>query len=201
MKKTYTNEIFIISIVIIAAVAMFIVKGNGMSNIIVKVNPPNIPYEVPEEDQHYEVKIELTPNPVCISEKVTGRIYSNMPNAVCRIWYQVVGNEPQKLTDTVLDSTGSWEHTHTFSTSGSVDFKAVCMLGDRWAQSNKERLDVVSCGSTTTTIKSTTTISYEGMPCEQVPPGQETCSQGYCGTGTCTFVPGNLVTPDSCVCK
>jgi len=201
-KKTYTNEIFIIGIIIIAVAAMFIIKGN---DVMVQINPPDIPFEVPEEDQHYEVKIELTPNPACIGEDVTGRLYSNMPNAICRIWYQVVGNEPKKLTDAVLDSSGEWEYTHTFMASGSVDFKAVCMLNDRWAQSNKVRLYVDTCGSTTTTIKPTTTTlasgPYEGMPCEQVPPGQETCAQGYCEAGTCTFVPGNLVVPDSCVCK
>jgi hypothetical protein len=42
-----------------------------------------------------------------------------------------------------------------------------------------------------------------GMACEAIviPTGQGTCSPGFCLTGTCTFIPGDLANPASCGCQ
>jgi len=165
---------------------------------------PDIPFDPPEdEDPSMWVRIRFEPNPVCVGDPVTGTLSSNMPGAFCRIWYQITGEEPQKFADVALDSDGEWSRTEVLGSTGHVDFKAVCVYGDSWAQSDTIGLDVITCGDDSDDTDGGSEGEdgpYQGMPCETVPPGEETCVQGACNEGVCVYVPGDLMNPDQCLC-
>lgn len=76
-------------------------------------------------------------------------------------------------------------------------------MGDRWAQSDTVGLDVELCGDDSDTDDGSEGEPgpYQGMPCDTVPPGEETCVQGACNEGVCTYVPGDLMNPDACICS
>lgn len=185
-----------------------IYETNGDSDSgVVNINlPPDIDDSAPGEEGDCTVHIQMEPNPVCVGKKVTGSLLTDMPYGVCRIWYQPEGSEGEILeidgqNYQVLNGDGEWSYTHIFMGTGNVDFRALCLKDSCWADSGRITLNVINCDEDSDSGSEGEPGPYQGMPCETVPGGEETCVQGACDVGICTYIPPYLVSPGRCECQ
>jgi hypothetical protein len=74
----------------------------------------------------YDVKLEIIPNSICSGDMVTGRITSNMPNALCAIYVSINNNAWQPLTSVMLDANGFFEDSDRVYESGEAKFITLC---------------------------------------------------------------------------
>jgi hypothetical protein len=84
-------------------------------------NPNNV-----QDTSGYNLNLEIIPHTICSGDSVTGRITSNMPNAMCGVFTSVNNNPWQPLGSVMLDSNGRFQDSDRVYAVGEAKFIAVC---------------------------------------------------------------------------
>lgn len=162
----------------------------------------------PTESSDYEVSVDIEPNEICYGDQFYGEIESNIDNGVCRIFLNPMGEGWTKLKDVDLNEDGYYrELSDPVRRLGYADIAVACSesvdkaMEGEYGVSEAERLNVINCTDGSDSSDDGTSGPYEGMACSSVPPGQETCVQGACDQGTCTYVSGTLFQSARCECR
>lgn len=229
MKKNFNWFQLITVLSVLALVGVLIYGGmNNWFGVYLSSNP-TVTLNPEIEESSYSVVLNLNPQPICVGEDSTGSISSNMNNAVCTIYVNVDASGWEFYKNIVLDTNGNYEETQTLSTAGMILFRAVCYLDGKYKVSNTVTLNAevcpdgdvdfcenndtigVYCNDLNVCVEArmvcppcTSCVGRVCMqqPCSTIvnPTSQAMCDQGYCGTGSCAFVPADIVNPAKCLC-
>ncbi len=151
----------------------------------------------------HSVGLDIEPNEICVGQQTQGKIVSNMPNAICSIYYRIVDWKAYK--NVVLNAEGKYTETVTLNSTGTAMFRTVCYLEGKYAVSNDDTLVVTTCDDGN---ESSGNESGHGsgtqMPCGSLwtPSGQSFCSaNGFCLLSqTCTYIPPTSTVTARCEC-
>ncbi len=129
-----------------------------------------IPMQPEEEFQGYDVQISFSDSTVCVGESVTGYVDTNIPNGICRLWFDA-GAGWKYDSDVALDANGDYVESRTPSMPGYVTYFGVCCdLEGNCKMSNTISLTIEAC-------------PYENWKCCMISRTQFSCIQNMCPNG------------------
>lgn len=159
MKKGVI-QVGVLLLAALVVVAVMYLGGAGTTNNFLSIFgstfPGGDPGNLENQFAGYTVTLSVSPPVICAGASVTGKIKSNIPRGVCRIYTSINNGAWQQFADVNLDASGGFETTQAVSSVGSAKFGAICCDADAQCKvSNIVALTVNPC--TTTTIPPTTT--------------------------------------------
>ena len=148
----------------------------------------------------FYIELDLEPNNICVGDETLGSIESNMPNAICSIYYN-----PGSWTlykNVMLNNEGEYNEIVTIDSAGTALFRVVCYLDGEYAISNDETLVVEVCDDGSEGDSSDGDMPP--MVCSGVwNPTELTCSNAICSIEgeVCNYIPATIIQPAKCACE
>lgn len=141
-----------------------------------------VPFNTSYLDPEYNILIGFTPSSICLNNQTTFGLTSNMPNAICSLFWKPVTTSTWKFgTNFALNGFGTFTRTENINTIGSWNYIVACMLNGRYDISNIATLTVNNC---TIPDSSNNDSDNDGIPDDEE--SSYTCGvTSYCSAGTC----------------
>lgn len=109
---------------------------------------PDVPSD-PEGPEYtgYWLTMSMSPSNICVGDRTTGSLSSNMPNAICSVFTNV-GSGWTFFGNAILDSNGRYSQSATINSIGTALFRATCAdTNGNYRISNEVMLTVTDCDS------------------------------------------------------
>lgn len=158
-KKKSNKKWYALSASIIAAVMLFIFVGlptlgyqiqlpsfsgwgsNGSDQPNIDADPSGPEYTT------YWLDLKISPSDICVGERTTASITSNMPNAMCAVFTNT-GSGWNFFGNAILDSAGRYTQSSNVNVMGTAMFRATCAdTNGNYRISNVATLTVTDCDS------------------------------------------------------